>query len=66
MKQIEVKIKRVSNMLYSFKLSTNTGIRHVAKALTFRNPNPYAYTQTIMKYDRNKMTFKIGMFPTLV
>lgn len=66
MKHIEVKIKRVTNMMYSFKLSTKTGIRHVAKALTFRNPNPYAYTQTIMKYDRNKMTFKIGMFPTLI
>lgn len=66
MEKVDVKITRVSNFLYSFKLSTKNGIRHVAKALTFRNPNPYAYQQTIMMYDRNKFVFKIGMFPTLV
>lgn len=66
MKQVDVKIKRINNFVYSFKLSTKNGVRHVAKALTFRNPNPYAYQQTIIKYDRMKYTFKIGMFPTLV
>ena len=62
----DVKIKRIDNFIYSFKLSNQNGIRHVAKALTFKNPNPYAFQQTIMKYDRNKFTFKIGMFPTLI
>ena len=62
----DVKIKRISNFIYSFRLSTKDGIRHVAKALTFLNPNPYAYSSTIMKYDRNRLTFKIGMFPTLI
>lgn len=66
MKQIDVKIKRLTNFIYSFRLSTKTGIRHVAKALTYRNPNPYAYQQTVMMYNRIKMTFKIGMLPTLV
>lgn len=63
---VDVKINRISNFQYSFKLSSRAGIRYVSKALTFRNPNPYAYQQTIMMYDRNKMVFKIGMFPTLI
>lgn len=63
---VDVKINRISNFLYSFKLSSRAGIRYVSKALTFRNPNIYAYQQTIMMYDRNKMVFKIGMFPTLI
>ena len=66
MNKIDVKIKRITNFLYSFRLSTNDGIRHVAKALTFRNPNPYAYQQTTLMFNRNKLTFKIGMFPTLI
>ena len=63
---VDVKINRISIFQYSFKLSSRAGIRYVSKALTFRNPNPYAYQQTIMMYDRNKMVFKIGMFPTLI
>ena len=66
MNKPDVQIRRMDNFTYSFKLSTRRGIHHVAKALTFHNPNPYAYQQEIMKYDRNKMTFKIGMFPTLI
>lgn len=66
MNKPDVQIRRMDNFTYSFKLSTRRGIHLVAKALTFHNPNPYAYQQEIMKYDRNKMTFKIGMFPTLI
>ena len=66
MNKPDVQIRRMDNFTYSFKLSTRRGIHHVAKALTFHNPNPYAYQQEIMKYDRNRMTFKIGMFPTLI
>lgn len=58
-------INRINNFEYSFKLSTKEGIRHVAKALTFRNPEPYAYSSKIEKFDKKKFTFKIGMLPTL-
>ena len=60
-----VKISRINNFEYSFKLSSKDGIRHVAKALTFRNPDPFAYASKIEKFDKRKMTFKIGMLPTL-
>lgn len=60
-----VTINRINNFNYSFKLSTKEGIRHVAKALTFRNPEPFAYSKKIEKFDKRKMTFKIGMLPTL-
>lgn len=60
-----VKINRINNLTYSFKLSTKEGIRHVAKALTFRNPDPFAYSSRIEKFDKKKFTFKIGMMPTL-
>lgn len=66
MNKPDVQIRRMDNFTYSFKLSTRRGIHYVAKALTFHNPNPYAYQQEIMKYNRNRMTFKIGMFPTLI
>lgn len=60
-----VTINRINNFNYSFKLSTKEGIRHVAKALTFRNPEPFAYSRKIEKFDKRKMTFRIGMLPTL-
>ena len=60
-----VKITRINNHEYSFKLSSKEGIRHVAKALTFHNPDPFAYSQKIEKFDKKKMTFKIGMLSTL-
>lgn len=62
---IDVNITRINNFEYSFKLSSKNGIRHVAKALTFRNPDPFAYSSKIEKFDKKKMTFKIGMLPTL-
>lgn len=60
-----INIKRINNFNYSFKLSTKEGIRYVARALTFRNPDPFAYSNKIEKFDKRKMTFKIGMLPTL-
>ena len=62
---IDVNISRINNFEYSFKLSSKNGIRHVAKALTFRNPDPFAYSSKIEKFDKKKFTFKIGMLPTL-
>lgn len=58
---IDVNISRINNFEYSFKLSSRNGIRHVAKALTFRNPDPFAYSSKIEKFDKRRLTFKIGM-----
>ena len=62
---VEITVTRINNFEYSFKLSSKNGIRHVAKALTFRNPDPFAYASKIEKFDKKKFTFKIGMLPTL-
>lgn len=61
----DINIVRINNFEYSFKLSSKQGIKHVAKALTFRNPDPFAYTSKIEKFDKKCFTFKIGMLPTL-
>lgn len=61
-----VKIDRINNFEYSFKLSSKDGLRHVGKALTFRNPDPYAYSPNIEKFNKRGMTFRIGMLPTLL
>ena len=61
-----VKIDRINNFEYSFKLSSQDGIRHVSRALTFRNPDPYAYSPNIEKFNKRGMTFRIGMLPTLL
>jgi len=59
-----VKLIRVDNFHYSFKLSSKDGIRHVATALTFENPDEYATSQ-VKKFDKSKMNFFIGMIPIL-
>lgn len=61
-----VKINRINNFEYSFKLSTRDGIRYVSRALTFRNPDPYAYSPKIEKFNKRGLTFRIGMLPTLL
>lgn len=65
MKKSIVSIARINNFEYSFKLSSKEGIKHVAKALTFKNPDPYAYSSKIEKFNKGSMTFRIGMLPTL-
>ena len=65
MKKSIVSIARINNFEYSFKLSSKEGIKHVAKALTFKNPDPYAYSSKIEKFNKSSMTFRIGMLPTL-
>lgn len=62
---IDVNISRINNFEYSFKLSSKEGMRHVAKALTFINPNPFAYNRKIEKFNRKRLTFRIGMLSTL-
>lgn len=61
-----IKIERIDNYLYCFKGSDKNGIRHVAKALTFDNPDPYAYSHKIEKFDKRHFTFRIGMLNTLL
>ena len=56
----------MSNMEYSFQGSTKEGIKHVATALTFSNPDPYAFLDKIEKFKKQTLTFKIGMMPTLM
>ena len=65
MKKSIVSIARINNFEYSFKLSSKEGMKHVAKALTFKNPDPYAYSSKIEKFNKSSMTFRIGMLPTL-
>lgn len=61
-----IKITRINNTEYSFKLSNRLGLSCVAEALTFDNPDPYAYSDKIQKFDRRRFTFKVGMYPTLI
>lgn len=62
---VVVNIKRISNQEYEFGNSTPDGIRSVIKALTFDNPDPYAYSPFIEKFNRRTLTFPVGMLRTL-
>ena len=61
----EVIIERVNNFEYSFLKSTSKGKRFVAKALTFINPDIFAYNRRITKFDKRRLTFQIGMIQHL-
>lgn len=60
-----VQIQRISNTEYSFKLSSPEGLRYVVRALTFDNPDPYAYSPHIEKFNRRALKFPVGMIRTL-
>lgn len=62
---IDINITRINNFEYFFGSSNKEGIRHIAKALTFHNPNPFAYSNKIEKFDKRRLTFKIGMLSVL-
>lgn len=62
---IDVNIKRINNFEYSFQYSTRKGMRCIAEALTFHNPDPFAYSHRIEKFNKRNFTFKIGMLSTL-
>ena len=64
-KDADIKITRINNSEYSFKLSSNIGLRHVAKALTFRNPDAFSKFSKIEKFDKKSKTFKIGMLSNI-
>ena len=56
-----VKIERISNWEYSFAENSSKATKQVCRSLTFDNPNPYGFSDTIQMFDRKKLTFKIGM-----
>lgn len=60
-----VRIQRINNREYSFALSSAEGVRYVVRALTFDNPDPYAYSPHIEKFNRKGLTFPVGMLRTL-
>ena len=60
-----VHVERIDNFEYSFKSSNRSGMKAVATALTFTNPDPFAYSEEIRMFNRDKFTFKIGMLKTL-
>ena len=66
MADITVNIERISNTEYCFGNSTTDGLKTVATALTFDNPSHFAFSQSIEKFDRRRLTFRIGMLQTVV
>lgn len=60
-----IKITRINNFEYAFGESTPEDIKNVCKALSFSNPNPFAYSQKIEMYNRQQLTFRIGMLSVL-
>lgn len=61
-----IKIERINNLEYSFINSDSIGKKIVAKNLSFKNPDPFAYTQRIEMFDKKRFTFRIGMLNHLV
>lgn len=62
----DIVVERIDNYTYSFSKSTRDGIRHVASALTYKNPNKYAEDPHIRKFDQSHLTFRRGMIQPLL
>lgn len=60
-----IRIERIDKYTYSFALSDKNGLRKVAKALTFPNPNPISKNRNIEFFNKEKFTFKLGMITTV-
>lgn len=60
-----INIRRIDNWSYSFSDSDRRGVKHIAKALTFPNPNPISKNRTITYFDKKNLTFKLGMITTV-
>lgn len=61
-----VNIDRIDNNTYSFRMSDKNGIRKVARALTFPNPNPISKNRNIEFFNKQKLTFGLGMITTVI
>lgn len=58
-------LERIDNHTYSFRNSDKRGLRRVARALTFPNPNPISRTKNLEFFDKSKFTFGLGMITTV-
>ena len=65
MEKSDIVVERINNFEYSFRNSSKKGIQSVCKALTFKNPDPFAYSNKIQKFNKNTFTFRIGMLNTV-
>ena len=65
MEKSDIVVERINNFEYSFRKSSKKGIQSVCKALTFKNPDPFAYSNKIQKFNKNTFTFRIGMLNTV-
>ena len=61
----DIVVERINNFEYSFRNSSKKGIQSVCKSLTFKNPDPFAYSNKIQKFNKNTFTFRIGMLNTV-
>lgn len=66
METYRIEIVRINFFEYSFAGSNSLGKQIVAKALTYSNPSPFAYSDQIQMFDRRELTFRAGMLPTLI
>lgn len=60
-----IRLTRIDKSTYSFALSDKDGLRKVAKALTFPNPNPISKNRNIEFFNKEKFTFKLGVITTV-
>lgn len=63
---MKINIERIDNNTYSFRMSDKAGIRKVARALTFPNPNPISKNRNVELFNKEKLTFGLGMITTVI
>lgn len=63
--KMKIVIERIDNKTYSFANSDKDGVKKIAKALTFPNPNPISKHRNIEFFDKNGLTFRLGMITTV-
>jgi len=59
-------IERINNFEYSFGKTQKQDLRHVAKALTFLDPDPNAMIRKKEMFDKRLRTFRIGLLKYLI
>lgn len=58
-------IERINNHTYSFRMCDKNGIRKIARALTFPNPNPMSSYRNLSFFNKKDLTFELGMITTV-
>ena len=60
-------IERIGKFEYGFGKNSNCNIKRIAEALTFDNPAyPFSQNKYITKFNKQKLTFRIGMLNSLI